>query len=256
MHEQTLNFGLEIKALNDREFEGHGSVFGNVDLGGDIIVPGAFKRTLAQHRRQGTLPQMFWMHDPSRVPGKWTEMHEDDRGLKVKGVLADTPLGNEMRTLLKMNAVRGLSIGFRTLDRDWDDDGNRLLKEVDLWEVSIVSLAMNPLASVSSAKSRLSANGEYVPTTREFEHILRDAGCSKSVARAMCSRIFNDTPSGGGTLPWSDRCDAGAVEDQDAAELLKSLHGLFDRVGAAALTQGTRSHEHLRRDQERHRQDR
>lgn len=238
MNAQRLSFGLEIKALGDREFEGHGSIFGNVDLGGDVVLPGAFKRTLAQHKRSGSLPQMFWMHRPDQVPGKWVEMHEDDRGLRVRGMLADTPLGNEMRTLLKMNAVRGLSIGYRTMDSDWDDDGNRLLKEVDLWEVSIVSLAMNPIAQVSSAKSRLSASGEYVPTTREFEHILRDAGCSKSVARAMCSRIYSkDTPLSGG-MPWPGRCDAGDVraDDDKAADLLKSLDGLLDRVGAAALT--------------------
>ena len=184
-----LTTKLEVKQLEGREFEGHGSVFGNVDLGGDIVVPGAFKRSLAEHKKSSSLPGMFWMHDPSRVAGKWLDMGEDDRGLKVKGILADTPLGNEIHTLLKMDAVSGLSIGYRTVDQDWDEDGNRLIKEAELWEVSVVSLPMNPLAQVAHVKSQLSARGEYVPTAKEFERILREAGCSRKVARDIVHLI-------------------------------------------------------------------
>jgi len=188
----NLTIPLQIKKLTDREFEGHGSIFGNEDLGGDVVVPGAFKHTLAQHRKTGSLPQMFWMHDPSRVAGKWLTMKEDKEGLKVKGILAETPLGDEIRTLLQMDAVKGLSIGYRTIDQDFDDDGRRMLKEIELWEVSVVSLPMNPLAQVAHAKSQLSAAGEYVPTPREFERILRDVGCSQMVAKRMMSKIFED----------------------------------------------------------------
>ena len=187
----NLTIPLEVKALNDREFEGHGSVFGNEDLGGDVVLPGAFKRTLASHEKAGALPQMFWMHDPAKVIGKWTEMSEDAAGLRVKGVLADTQLGNEVRTLLKMDAVRGMSIGYRTVDSDFDKDGRRLLKELELWEVSVVSLPMNPLAQVVHAKSQLSALGEYVPTPREFEHTLRDVGCSQKTAKAILSKVYD-----------------------------------------------------------------
>lgn len=185
-----LTTQLEIKSLGDREFEGHGSIFGNVDLGGDVVVPGAFKRSLKQYHEKGDLPLMFWMHDPSRVAGKWTEMYEDGDGLRVKGVLADTPLGNEIRTLLQMDAVKGLSIGYRTIDDDYDKEGNRLLKELELWEVSVVSLPMNPLAQVAHAKSQLSASGEYVPTAREFEHALRDVGCSQKTAKRIISKVY------------------------------------------------------------------
>lgn len=186
-----LTTSLQIKSLSDREFEGHGSVFNNVDLGGDIVVPGAFKRSLAQHRKAGSLPSMFWMHDPSRVAGKWLEMSEDKDGLKVRGVLAPTPLGDEIRTLLQMDAVKGLSIGYRTIEQDWDGDGNRLIKEAELWEVSVVSLPMNPLAQVAHVKSRLSANGEYVPTPREFEQALRDVGCSQRTAKRILSKVYD-----------------------------------------------------------------
>jgi len=189
---QKITIPLRIKQLDNREFVGHGSMFNNIDLGGDVVMPGAFKRSLAQHRKADSLPQMFWMHDPSRVLGKWTDMGEDEDGLVVKGVLADTPLGNEIHTLLKMDAVKGLSIGYSTVDQDYDADGNRLLKEVELWEVSVVSLPMNPLAQVAHAKSQLSEAGEYVPTVKEFERILREAGCSRSTAKRLVHNMTSE----------------------------------------------------------------
>ena len=228
MTRETFNFRLSIKALNDDEFEGHGSVFGNVDLGGDIVMPGAFKRSLANHRKAGRMPQMFWMHQPDKVPGKWLEMREDDIGLHVHGTLADTQLGNEMRTLLKMDAVRGLSIGYQTKEADYDDDGNRLLKEIDLWEVSLVSLAMNPLAEVEAVKSQLSKNGVYVPGRREFERFLRDNGYTRKFAEHAVARIFNDPGFRGD--PESDR---GDPEDPADAELQASLKNLVAAFGAA-----------------------
>ena len=122
-------------------------------------------------------------------------MVEDGRGLKVKGELADTPLGNELHTLLKMKAFRGLSIGFQTIDPDFDRDGNRRLKEIGRSEVSRVSLAMNPLAQIESVKARLSVDGEYVPTERQLEERLhRDFGCSTTAACGMASRVCAPAP--------------------------------------------------------------
>lgn len=191
MHKPNITIPLEVKGLNKREFDGHGSVFKNIDLGGDIVLPGAFKRSLAQHKSNGSLPAMFWMHDPGKVPGKWLDMHEDEKGLSVKGVLAPTPLGDEVHTLLKMEAVSGMSIGYRTVDQDYDADGNRLIKEAELWEVSVVSLPMNPLAQVVHVKSQLSERGEYVPSIREFESILRDVGCAQSVAKRIIAKVYD-----------------------------------------------------------------
>ncbi len=228
MKHNQLTFGLEIKSLNDREFEGHGSVFKNVDLGGDVVMPGAFKRTLEAYAKSGTLPQMFWMHDPSRVPGKWLSMHEDKNGLAVKGILAKTDLGDEIHTLLKMDAVRGLSIGYNVTynGMDFDDEGNRLLKEVDLWEVSVVSLPMNPLAQVTHAKTRLSAAGEYVPTVREFEQHLRDVGCSRKTAKILVAKMFGDDRGSNGMLSGHQRdaeASSGLVIDESALRAAKAL---------------------------------
>lgn len=210
--------GITVKSLKEREFDGHGGIFSNVDYDGDIIVPGAFKRSLARHKANGDLPAMFWMHNPEKMPGKWLEMYEDDKGLAVKGTLAPTPLGDEIHTLLEMKAVRGMSIGYETLDRDYDSDGNRLIKEVELWEVSIVSLPMNPLARVVHVKTQLSECGEYVPSLREFESILRDVGCTRTVAKRIIAKVYD------GEEKPDDHRD-GEQAEVEAAEAL--VTGLF-----------------------------
>lgn len=230
---QTIDFGLEIKALSKREFEGHGSIFGNIDLGGDVVMPGAFQKSLAQHKRANSLPQMFWMHSPDQVPGIWKEMHEDGDGLFVKGELVDTPLGNEMHTLLTRKAVRGLSIGFRINEAEFDGDGVRQLKEIDLWEVSLVSMAMNPLAQIEAAKSRLSDAGEYVPTKIEFEDFMRhQLGCSKQVSRLITSKVYDGA---GATLASQEDIRRDA-ENPEVADVLKRLAANTDKRWSAAFS--------------------
>jgi len=234
---------LQIKSLNDREFEGYGSMFGNVDMGGDVVVRGAFKKSLRKYRDEGALPLMFWAHDPAQVPGMWTDMAEDSKGLYVKGALADTQLGNEVRTLLGMKAVRGLSIGFSLSQNgvDYDDNGVRMIKEADLWEVSVVSLPMNPRATVTHAKTRLSAAGEYVPTThelsavkRELESWFRCRGFSKAAANAYASMAFRDD----GVTPKS-QADNGATPEADESELADRLGNVVDAMLADMIARKT-----------------
>ena len=233
MDYKTIEVNLDIKQVTSREFEGYGSIFNNVDNGGDVVMEGAFKRSLSEHMRKGTLPMMFWMHRMDQVPGVWKTIKEDSVGLYVKGELVDTQLGNEVRTLLKKKAVRGMSIGYRTLDADYDNDGNRLLKEVDLVEVSIVSLAMNPLATVDAVKSRLSEAGEYIPTEREFEKKLRDAGFSRTVAKRLVAKVFDDN-SDSGKLE-EPRLRGKRFEGGDVDEVLRALERNASRFISAAL---------------------
>lgn len=218
--QETLNVKLEIKALNKREFEGHGSIFGNVDLGGDVVLPGAFEKSLNEHKTSGTLPAMLYQHRPDQIAGVWTEMHEDQRGLFVKGTLIDTPIGNQAYVELQAKALRGLSIGFETVDAEHTSRGGRKLKEVNLWEVSLVTFPMNQQAMVEAVKRAIAHNPQ---TPRELEDYLREAG-SRSEARgiiAQLARIF-DAPTGGKPDEHVD----------EAAALLKSIEGLTDCVQA------------------------
>lgn len=189
---QKMALPLDVKSLHDRQFSGYGSVFGNVDLGDDVVQQGAFSRTLAERKQTGQMPVMLWSHDPTKVAGKWLDMKEDSHGLYVKGELAPTPLGDEIHALMKMDAVSGMSIGFVINDQEFTKDGVRLIKEVDLWELSVCAMPMNPLARVTNVKTQTSAAGEYVPTPREFERFLRDAGYSRRVSKAICSKLYGE----------------------------------------------------------------
>jgi HK97 family phage prohead protease len=228
---ETLDFKFDVKtSLNSREFEGYGSTFGNVDLGDDVVLPGAFKETLADHETDGALPQMFWMHQMDQVCGKWTAMSEDKNGLYCKGILADTPRGNEVRTLLNMKAVRGLSIGFsipdRSTDMSYNEDGTRLIHKVDLWEVSVVSLPMNPMAQVTASKALLLSD------PRATERRLRDAGFTQSEAKCIISGMKHIDAIGARDV---DRATREVEVDDEAAEVLKMLHSMTTSMVAGAF---------------------
>src|SRR5215469_11385009 len=166
---EVLNFKLANVSTDsaERTFSGHASIFNNVDLGGDVVLRGAFAKSLAAHKAAGTPVPMFYMHDPSRVPGKWLSVAEDAKGLAVTGKLSNTPLGLELHELLKDGSISGLSIGFKIDEESYDKQGNRLLKSVDLWEISIVSLPMNPVARADT--SSVKRETDTVVPIREFE---------------------------------------------------------------------------------------
>lgn len=154
-----LSFDLEVKLAGDGAatgtIEGYGSVFGLMDRGGDIVLPGAFKASLAAWRKKKALPPMLWQHDPYTPIGVWTEAAEDEKGLKLTGQLVlDVPAASSARALIAAGAVKGLSIGYRTDDYEIDrTTGVRSLKKVDLWEISLVTFPMLPEAMISSVKS-------------------------------------------------------------------------------------------------------
>ena len=113
----------------------------------DIVMPGAFQKSMEAHKEKGTMPAMLWQHDAKQPIGVWDEMSEDSSGLRAVGRLClDSPRGREARALLKMKAVRGMSIGFSVPEggESYDKEKNvNLLKSVDLWETSIVTFPAN-----------------------------------------------------------------------------------------------------------------
>lgn len=189
MEIKRLFLKLDTKAVDDAGvIEGYGSVFGNVDQGGDVVAAGAFSKSLAAHKVSGTMPAMLWQHDPHNPIGVWDEMAEDSNGLKVKGRIAiDTQAGGDAFKLIKLGALRGLSIGFRTVVDEYDREKDiRILKELDLWEVSPVTFPMNRSAGISVVKSTT-----LWKNITEFESWLRDAaGISRREAKALASHGF------------------------------------------------------------------
>jgi len=188
MTTKTLDFQCELKASGDTgTFEGYGSIFNITDRGGDIVVPGAFTDTLAAQKAAGRMPAMLWQHRQAEPIGVYTSMEEDSVGLKVKGQLAlKTSRGAEAYELMKMGALSGMSIGYRSRDDSYDRvTGVRSLKKVDLVELSLVTFPMNDSSRVSAVKTI-----EELDSLSEIERHLRDVcGMSKSEALAMVSRV-------------------------------------------------------------------
>jgi len=191
---ESLEIKSSIKAYHDEEedkdygtFEGYGSVFGNKDLGNDVIERGAFLKSLKRRKPQNV--KLLYQHKSDMPIGVFDEIREDDHGLVVKGRLAlKTQAGAEAYELLKMGALDGLSIGFRVNPKEvsYDKRGNkRIIKEVDLMEVSLVTFPMNPQATVRSVK------GEDI-SIREWENGMRDAfSLSRSEAK-MAAKAVTD----------------------------------------------------------------
>lgn len=163
--------------------EGYASVFGLLDRGGDIVLAGAFKASLAAWKKKKAAPPMLWQHDPWQPVGVWPEIVEDEKGLKVKGALAlDVPKAAEAAALIKAGAVRGLSIGYETLDYEIDrTTGIRRLKKVDLWEVSLVTFPMLSDAAVTGIKNDFDPN--------LWEKAFRDEGLSNREAKLATSVV-------------------------------------------------------------------
>ena len=184
----------DIKAYYDEDedknygtFEGYGSVFGNKDLGNDVIEMGAFTKSLKKRKPKSV--KLLYQHKSDMPIGVFDEIKEDEHGLKVKGRLAlKTQAGAEAYELLKMGALDGLSIGFKANPDQVSYDrraNKRIIKEVDLMEVSLVTFPMNPQATVRSVK------GEEI-SIREWEKGMRDAfNLSRSEAK-MAAKAVTD----------------------------------------------------------------
>lgn len=133
------------------EIEGYASLFGRRDQGGDVVAAGAYTASLAALIKAGRRVKMLWQHDPGQPIGVWDEVREDARGLWVKGrILTEVDKGREAAALLAAGAIDGLSIGYRTVRAERDGKGQRMLSELELWEVSLVTFPMLPEARVTA----------------------------------------------------------------------------------------------------------
>jgi uncharacterized protein len=155
---------------------GYASVFGARDQGGDVVLKGAYSASLKRLQAEGRRIRMLWQHDPSQPIGVWDEVREDATGLWVKGrLLTEVGKGREAAALLCAGAIDGLSIGYRTVRAERDGKGQRLLSELELWEVSLVTFPM-------LSEARVAAKSELAPETwAKLAQLVREA--RRSLAR-------------------------------------------------------------------------
>jgi HK97 family phage prohead protease len=165
------HFNLQIKAIAaDGSFEGVLAVYDNVDLGGDSILPGAFTKTIQEH---GNEVPLLWQHDTEEPIGQLT-LTDSPEALLVKGqLLMELPMAQKAYVLLKARIIKGLSIGYDTIKKDVEG-GVRKLKEIRLWEGSIVTFPMNQLAMVTAIKALREKKDDFNTELAEIQ--LRDSG--------------------------------------------------------------------------------
>jgi HK97 family phage prohead protease len=160
------------------EISGYASLFGDVDQGGDVVEAGAYAKSLQSLAAAGRRVKMLWQHEPGQPIGVWDEVREDGKGLWVKGrILSSVEKGREAAALISAGAIDGLSIGYRTVKATKNTRGQRLLSELELWEVSLVTFPMLPSA-------RVGAKGDFTPVG----DILREMAAAFTGARAELAR--------------------------------------------------------------------
>lgn len=163
--------GNEVSVTDGAVISGYASLFGMADQGGDVVLAGAYGAGLKRLAAKGGSVKMLWQHDPAQPIGVWDEIREDERGLWVKGrLLPEIGKAREAAALIGAGAIDGLSIGYRTVAAEKNAKGQRLLAELELWEVSVVTFPMLNEARVGSK-----GDGPDAAELRDLAAALADA---------------------------------------------------------------------------------
>lgn len=182
----------EFKADADGKkgrISGYGIVFNNVDLGNDIVDSKSCDGTLMDHKKNDTMPFMFYQHDKNEPIGDWLSMDKDSKGIHMVGeIWVDKGItkAEQAYHMCKGRGQKGLSMGYKTLKKDFDKKGSRILQEISVKEVSPVAFPMNQKAQIMSVKGLL--DKEQI-SIREAEDYLRDVGMSQSQAKSFLAKL-------------------------------------------------------------------
>lgn len=163
LERKFMQFDEVAKIEGGVEIKGYASFFDAVDQGNDVVQRGAYGASLVALKAAGRGVKMLWQHDPAQPIGVWDEVREDARGLFVKGrILQSVEKGREAIALIEAGAIDGLSIGYRTVKSAKNTKGQRLLQELELWEVSLVTFPMLPSARVGAKADTIEPLGEVL----------------------------------------------------------------------------------------------
>lgn len=167
---KTLKVPFQVKNMDNEDpdfffFEGYASTFGNVDLGGDVIERGAFTKTLQERKFK-----ILWQHYMSEPIGMPIEAFEDEKGLFIKAKLpkADDFVRGRVIPQMKIGSIDSMSIGFLSNDVSYKEE-IRMIKSLDLFEVSLVTTPMNPKAEVINLKSEQLLNDKEIKKVQDID---------------------------------------------------------------------------------------
>lgn len=233
----TKDFTFDVKNVTDEGvIEGYASVFDVIDDQGDVILPGAFTRTINAWAAKGRPIPVLWQHDAFAPIGATTSITEDDRGLRVRASLAmGVQRAREAHELAKAKVLGGLSIGFSVpkLASDgqpaivFDDERDaRLFREVRLWEYSLVTFPANEAATITSVKAE---SPEWAADLTEAVHELRAVLDHRETLRLL--REVRTILSHASAEPPGGR----ALDREDAlADLLRHTTQALKQIGREA----------------------
>ena len=171
MYKKIMSLPGEVKSLGGHGyFAGYASMFDYVDNHMDVVIHGAFERTL-QENKTGKEIKLLWQHDVCEPIGYFTTVKEDNHGLYVEGYLhQEVQKGREAYALLKSGAVKGLSIGYKVRDYSVDHkSGIRIINDLDLYEISLVTFPANEMAKVTEVKQDF---GDLSALTYAIDNVL------------------------------------------------------------------------------------
>jgi HK97 family phage prohead protease len=167
------SFSSAIKAANNGYIEGYLATYSPDDVG-DKILPGAFKKTISEVKASGRTIKYLFNHDLSQPLGVIEEMAEDGKGLYFKARISKTKSAQEKYEMAKEGILDSNSIGYRVIQADYEENGLRLLKEVQLYEGSLVTIPANHTAKVTDIKRAKRLIGFLRKQTDEVSQILAD----------------------------------------------------------------------------------
>jgi len=197
---KAIQFKADDVDSDSRIISGYASTY-DLDQGGDIIVRGAFAKTLETGSNR---VKVLWQHDSQQPIGRPQKMQEDDKGLFVESYIAKTRQGDEALELAREGIIDSMSIGYQVNDSEYKDDGVRVIKELTLMEYSLVTWPMNEAAVITGVKSI---------EPKEIERVLREAGLTKSQACAIATA----------GIKRLREADQQAVEEAQSLEALNAL---------------------------------
>jgi len=199
------NFVAELKDFAEKKdadgssfgfFEGYAATFGNIDRVDDRIEKGAFAESL----QNGRHIKLLWQHSNPQVIGKILEAKEDNHGLYVKGrINLGTEQGREAYSLIKAKDIYEMSIGFslKSGDFEFDGDGVRVIKRVELREVSLVTDPANFDAKITEVK-HINDAIDKSESLKDIESLLQEKGFSRKQSCGIVSKIKKFSPDGQG----------------------------------------------------------
>ena len=216
---QYKYFGLDTKEAafdaKNRTISGYAAVFGNRDKAGDVLLKGCFAKSIRERGPESTANDkilMLWMHDMSEPIGKVVKLEEDDKGLYFEAKIDEIELGDRAINQLESGTLNQFSIGYSYVweNCEWEDDTNTLyVKEVKLYELSVVSIGCNAETEYLGLKSAEDYDEAYEKLERELQQACQHMSTTKQqrimtiVAKAMS--LAASRPEGVKTIPPGKR---------------------------------------------------